>query len=67
MGSPIVRHAAPLASSRLRKTEVREPRKARAVRVEDELWDAAKDKADERGETLSEVIRAALERYVKRK
>ena len=40
-------------------------RKARAVRVEDDLWDAAKAKADERGDVLSEVIRAALKRYVR--
>ena len=39
---------------------------ARAVRVERELWDAAKAKAEERGETVSDVIRRALERYVKR-
>lgn len=39
---------------------------ARAVRVEDELWEAAKKKAAERGESVSDVIRRALERYVKR-
>ena len=39
----------------------------RGVRVPDELWEAAKAKAVERGEDLSTVIRAALERYVKRK
>jgi predicted HicB family RNase H-like nuclease len=39
---------------------------ARAVRVEDPLWTAAKAKADERGESVSDVIRRALERYVKR-
>jgi predicted HicB family RNase H-like nuclease len=38
----------------------------RAVRVPGELWDAAKAKAAERGETVSDVIRRALERYVKR-
>lgn len=42
----------------------RPPRKPRAVRVEDELWDAAMRKAEERGEILSEVIREALKRYV---
>lgn len=42
----------------------REPRKARAVRVEDELWTAAQAKAAERSDVLSEVIRAALKRYV---
>jgi hypothetical protein len=38
---------------------------ARAVRVPDELWDAAKAKATERGETVSAVIRRALTRYVR--
>lgn len=38
----------------------------RAVRVADPLWSAARAVADSRGESLSEVIRAALERYVKR-
>jgi hypothetical protein len=39
---------------------------ARAVRVEDELWDAAKAIAAERGEDLSAIMRDALRRYVKR-
>ena len=45
----------------------RPPRKPRAVRVEDELWEAALRKADARGEILSEVIREALKRYVAKK
>ena len=44
----------------------RKPMVPKAVRVPDELWRAAQAKADERGEYLSEVIRRALERYVKR-
>lgn len=36
-------------------------------RVPRELRDAAKAKAAERGEVLSEVVRKALERYVSRK
>jgi hypothetical protein len=40
---------------------------ARAVRVPDGLWHAAQAKADERGETVSDVIRRALERYVEEK
>ena len=44
----------------------REPRKPRSVKVEDDLWTAALAKADERGEILSEVIREALKRYVRR-
>jgi len=39
---------------------------ARAVRLPDELWNAAKEKAAERGESVSDVIRRSLERYVKR-
>lgn len=38
----------------------------RSLRVPDDLWNAAMEKANERGESLSEVIRKALERYVKR-
>ena len=39
---------------------------AKSVRVPDALWLAAQAKADERGEVLSEIIRTALERYVRR-
>lgn len=39
---------------------------ARAIRVPDGLWHAAQAKAAERGETVSEVVRRALERYVRR-
>jgi hypothetical protein len=39
---------------------------ARAVRVEDELWEAALAKAEREGTTVSEVIRKALRRYVAR-
>ena len=44
----------------------RAARKNRTVKVEDDLWDAAMRKAEERGDVLSEVIREALKRYVKR-
>lgn len=44
----------------------RPPQRARSVKVSDDLWLAAQAKAEQRGEVLSEVIRAALERYVKR-
>ena len=37
----------------------------RNVRVADDLWHAAMSKALDRGENLSEVIRRALEKYVK--
>lgn len=38
----------------------------RTVRIPDDEWDAAKTKAAEKGETLSEVIRRALRRYASR-
>lgn len=43
-----------------------QPRKdnpARTVRVERELWEAAKARADDRGETVSDAVRAFLRRY----
>src|SRR3954470_25075308 len=36
----------------------------RTIRIPDDLWDAATAKADKRGESVSDVIRHALERYV---
>ena len=36
----------------------------RAVRVDSPLWAAARAKAAENGETVSDVIRRALEAYV---
>lgn len=36
----------------------------RTVRIEDGLWEAAKEKASKEGENLSEVIRDALLKYV---
>jgi len=39
---------------------------ARSVRIPDALWAAVKAKADERHETVTDVITKALERYVKR-
>lgn len=40
------------------------PDMPRSVRIPDELWHAALAKAEERGTTLSEVVRRALERFV---
>lgn len=40
--------------------------KPRAVRVSDELWEAAKATAAEQGETVTDVITEALRRYVRR-
>lgn len=45
-----------------------QPRKdnpARAIRVPDDLWEKAKARAEEKGESVSEVVRRALERYVR--
>ena len=36
----------------------------RTVRVPDDLWEAAQEAAKKNGETVSEVIRRALEQYV---
>lgn len=36
-----------------------------SVRVSDELWEAARKVAADRDETLADVIRRALERYVR--
>jgi antitoxin component of RelBE/YafQ-DinJ toxin-antitoxin module len=38
----------------------------RNIRVGDDLWKRSLAVAKDRGETISDVIRAALERYVKR-
>jgi len=39
--------------------------RARSVRVPDDLWAAAKVKAEERGETVTDALVRALERYVR--
>jgi hypothetical protein len=39
----------------------------RSIRVPLALWEAAKTKASERDENISDVVREALERYVKSK
>lgn len=38
----------------------------RNFRANDSLWQRAKAVADKRGESLSDVLRKALEQYVKR-
>lgn len=43
------------------------PMKNRVVRVPDDLWEAARTQAAERGENISDVIRAALTRYINKK
>lgn len=36
----------------------------RSIRIEDELWDAAKTKAEAEGTDLSNIIRGALRDYI---
>lgn len=43
------------------------PMVMRSIRVPERLWNEAKAKADERGESISDVIREALERYLRRR
>ena len=43
----------------------RKPKRPRSVKVSDDLWEQAQARADERGEYVSEVIRRALEAYVR--
>lgn len=38
----------------------------RSIRISEALWVAAQEKATERGETVTDVVVRALERYVKR-
>lgn len=42
----------------------RRPMARRSVRVDSALWSRALEVADERGETVSDVVRRALLRYV---
>lgn len=43
----------------------REQMDNRVIRVPQTLWDAAKARADQRGETVSEAVRKFLERYTR--
>ena len=45
----------------------RPPKIVTSLRVDRHLWNAAKTRADERGEVLAEEIRKFLVRYVGRK
>ena len=42
------------------------PDTPRAIRIPDDLWAAALEKAAANGDTVSEIVRKALARYVKR-
>lgn len=39
--------------------------KPRSIKVHDDLWHKAQEKAAEKGETVSEAVRKFLERYVR--
>lgn len=43
----------------------KEPMKNRVIRIPEALWEKAKERADEKGETVSEAVRKFLERYVR--
>lgn len=38
----------------------------RSLRIPNEVWDAAREKAEREGTTVTAVVLAALQRYVKR-
>ena len=40
-------------------------KKVRSIGVPDDLWEAAKKRAEERGETITDVINTYLRRYVR--
>jgi len=42
------------------------PTPIRAVRIPDDVWHAAQEKADATGTTVTAVVLAALQRYVRR-
>lgn len=43
----------------------KEPMKNRVIRVSDSVWEAAKTRADERNESVSDAVRKFLERYAR--
>jgi hypothetical protein len=43
----------------------KEPMGNRVIRVPDRLWKAAKERADQRGETVSVAVRRMLRGYTK--
>ena len=66
-----IRGGAPVMTSTLRGRLPRVPNQPRtplrSFRISDELYEAAQQKAANRGESVSDVVRRALERYVKSK
>lgn len=47
--------------------EDRHKHKSRGIRVPDERWTQAKEKAEAEGKTVSDVVNECLERYIKKK
>jgi predicted DNA-binding protein len=45
----------------------KQPMVMRSIRVPERLWNEAKAKADDAGESISDVVREALERYLRRR
>ena len=50
---------------RLRRMPNKPKTPVRGIRVDDELWHAAQDKASAEGRTMTDVLVAYLRRYVK--
>lgn len=55
----------PSPSIRPVPNQPREDRSNRTFRETDEVWDKVKEIAKERGETITDVIHRALERYIR--
>lgn len=65
--SEVVRRALTRLAREQRETPAppQQVKTTRAIRVEDELWQAALLAAADRGEPVSEVVRRALQRYAR--
>jgi hypothetical protein len=44
---------------------MKQPMQNRVIRVQSELWKLAKERADQRDETVSAAVRKFLERYTR--
>lgn len=56
----------PAKTATLRRVPNQPKTPLHSFRVETELWNAARDLARENDETIADVLRAALEKYVRR-
>ena len=57
----------PLDASGTVRRVTKPPMVMRSIRVPARLWQDAKAKADERQESISDVVRAALEAYLRKR